>query len=93
MQEITLNGKKYPAYQTMGALRRFKQITGLDLATAGADIDHMTTYIYCVLVSACKRDGIPFPYDSVDDFADNLLQDDFTALVKDYFQVDKARGE
>lgn len=70
MKTITIKGKDYPLRITMGAMVRFKRITGKDVSQVGeGDAIELFQFLYCCLVSACKADGIEFNYD-FEEFAD-----------------------
>lgn len=69
--DVNINGKAYPCRMTMGAMRRFKQITGKDVTKLQDDVDDMTTLLYCCIASACNADKVEFGI-SLDDFADSI---------------------
>lgn len=74
--EITINGEAYPCYQTMGAMLRFKNETGREVTDINAEsFTDLVTYIWCCIVSACKRDGKKFDM-SLMDFADAVTPED-----------------
>lgn len=77
--EIEIEGKKYPCYQTMGAMLRFKEETGREAAsiTDGA-LSDMVIFLWCCIRSACRREGIAFDY-KVEDFADRMTFEDVVA--------------
>lgn len=73
MREITISvdGKGYPARETMGAMLRFKRATGREATEMdGKSITDMATYMWCCAASACKHDGVEFPY-GLEDFCDS----------------------
>ena len=76
--EVEINGTTYPCRQTMGALLRFKEQTGVDLHQAEQNATTACTYIYCCVVSSCAADRIPFDL-SFMEFADALSPDDANA--------------
>lgn len=80
--KIVIKGQEYPCRVTLGAMRRFKKMTGNDIsALKGDDIDGLITFMYCCTASACNADGVEFNL-SIDDFADNLSNmDDFVREV------------
>ena len=76
--EIKIDGKAYPCRQTMGAMLRFKQETGKEVTEISGNLSDMCAYLYCCVVSACKKDNVPFDM-SLMDFADALSPEDMTA--------------
>lgn len=77
---IRIYDKTYPAYQTMGAMLAFKANCGKDVSEMGSgDTSLITTYLYFVVRSACRREGVEFPFTEINDFADGISLDDFTA--------------
>lgn len=78
MKEVSINGKVYPCAMTMGALLRFKEMTGKQPASIGGDdIEAIMALLYCCVKSSCKREGIEFQMELLD-FADSL---DFQSVV------------
>ena len=73
--EITIDGKRYPCRQTMGAMLRFKEETGRDVTEMGNGFSDMCVFLWCCIVSACKHDGIDFGM-SLMDFADAVSPED-----------------
>lgn len=75
MLEIRIGKKTFPCRVTMGAMRRFKDITGKEATSlTQADLSDLVTFIYCCVASACNADKVEFSL-SVEDFADNLDMD------------------
>jgi hypothetical protein len=75
---IKLGDKAYPCLQTMGAALRFRKMTGKEVAQLDpSSMEELCTWLYCCVVSACKRDAIEFSL-TLEEFADNLLPEDFT---------------
>lgn len=74
---VEIDGKKYPCYQTMGALMLLESETGksADQCTTMTD---QVTFLWACCKSASRREGIAFDY-SVEDFADNITPDDLFA--------------
>lgn len=70
MKQIDFRGKVYPCRMTMGALRRFKIETGIDVSRIGNDIALFGTLLWCCVRSACNADGVQFDYD-LETFADS----------------------
>ena len=48
---------------TMGAMRRFRRMTGKEVSDIGSDLSEVGTLMYCCTASACHADGVEFPYD------------------------------
>lgn len=79
---ITVRGKEYPCRVTMGAMRRFRQMTGRDINTMKAtELDDVLAFMYCCLASTCNADGVDFDM-SYELFCDNLEPDSFAAFNK-----------
>lgn len=80
--KIVIKGQEYPCRLTLGAMRRFKRMTGKDVTTlTEGDVDDMVTLIYCCTKSACGADGVAFAL-TIDDFADCLELD----CMRDFVQ-------
>lgn len=83
------NGKRLPCYTTMGALRRFKRLTGQDPATcAFDDTDTTLTFLYCMTSAACSAEGVPLDM-TEEEFADRLTPQ----AVADYFAAMNAETQ
>lgn len=67
--EVVVGGSAYPAYMTNGAMLRFKQQTGRDLAESDGGFTDTFTLLWCCVASACKREGVAFGM-SLEEFAD-----------------------
>lgn len=85
MMTVTINDEEYPIRLTMGAILRFKQETGKELAEAEGTVDN-ATIIWCCIKSACKREGKKFDL-SLMDFADNVDAEDIQGLVETLFSL------
>lgn len=78
---VTINGKAYPCAPTMGAMLRFYQETGREITAINpGSFSDMCVYLWCCVVSACRRDGVDFDM-SLMDFADSLSPTDMQAWV------------
>lgn len=77
---VEIEGKEYPCFQTMGALMLLEQETGKRDVQECKTLCDLMTFLWACCKSACRREGIPFPY-GVDDFADNLSPEDLAAWV------------
>ncbi len=76
--EIKINGKAYPCRPTMGAMLRFKNETGREVTEIDGDFSDLCIYLWCCVVSASKKDNIPFDM-SIMDFADSIEPEDMNA--------------
>lgn len=74
--EITVDGIAYPFVQTMGAMLRFKDVTGKDFSEFDASKTSDTiAWIWCCAVSASKREGKQFPL-TMEEMADLMTVED-----------------
>lgn len=78
---IVVDGKEYPCRPTMGAMLRFKQETGRDVSEMTGSVSDLATYMWCCVVSACKREGVEFNM-SLMDFADAITEADMNAWAE-----------
>lgn len=70
--EVQVKGKSYPCRLTMGAMLRFKELTGREVSDIASDgLTDMVKFIFCCTVSACKADGVELGM-SLEDFADSI---------------------
>lgn len=77
--EVEINGKAYPCRPTMGAMLRFKQLTGKEVtALTSGELSDMLSYLYCCVASACAADGIEFKMELMQ-FADAISPADMNA--------------
>lgn len=92
---IEIRGKEYPARMTMGALRRYRQKTGEEVAQMGNDPSKMGTLMYCCTASACNADGIELPYDEETflDLVDVGQAETFAESISDGQDDEKKREE
>lgn len=75
---IKIQGRTLPCRASMGAMRRFKRLTGHEVsAIDSGDIDESVTFVYCCVASACHADGVEFDMD-IDMFADCLMPEDIS---------------
>lgn len=84
--EIEVDGKRYPYRETMGAMLSFKEDTGLDAPVDTAD---SVKYMYHVVKSNCRREGIEFGL-SFQEFADALDGEEFIRITSAL--AEKAKG-
>lgn len=69
---ITIGRESYPCYPTMGAMLRYKDLSGKEVTEIGAhELSELGKYLWCCVASATHREGREFPL-SVQDFADNV---------------------
>jgi len=73
---VRIDGRDFPCRPTMGAMRRYRAMTGKEATSINweSPVD-MTDYLYCCTASACRHDGVDFPYDA-ESFADALTVED-----------------
>lgn len=90
---VTLRGKTYPCYVTMGALRRFRRATGHAATTIDTDDpDESVTFMYCCVASACAAEGVEFDIDA-DLFADLLRPADIGTFYAAMTRADDETDE
>ena len=76
--EIKIKDVTYPCRPTMGAMLRFKQMTGKEVSEIGVDaFSEMSIYLYCCVASACNADDVEFDYD-LEKFADSVSPETLT---------------
>ena len=98
-KEITciINGVTYPVIFTMGAMLRYKRLTGKEITEMDQNsLEDAATLIYCAAASGAKSKGIDFPYE-LEDFYDCMSMEDFgilsQAVIAQYSQpMSKATG-
>lgn len=73
--EISVNGKTYPCMPTMGAMLRFKTLTGRDVTQMEQGVTDTLTYLYCCVQSACDREKKKFGL-TLMEFADAVTDED-----------------
>lgn len=81
LRELTIKGHKYPCRVTMGAMVRFKRVSGKDVSAIGSeDVSDLVLFMWCCVSSACSADGVPFDLD-FELFADLLEPDVLGAFL------------
>ena len=75
---IKVGEKSLPCYPTMGAMVRYKQMTGKEVTQIGNDISEIGAYLYCSVAAACSREKIDFDMEFVA-FADAIDVEDLNA--------------
>lgn len=88
--EISIDGQKLPMRATMGAMKQFKKLTGRD----SKDMDQnspedVTTFIYCCICSACRKDGKDFKM-SLDEFLDSVDVDTINGWSAELSEASRA---
>lgn len=87
--EVEIDGRKYPCYQTMGALLDFKRETGREATEIKSDaLSDMVTLIWCCVRSASRREGVEFGL-TLEGFADRMTLEDVMAWAA---ALDEASG-
>lgn len=66
---------------TMGAMLRFKRMTGKDVEEIGNDVTLMVTFMYCCVASSCNADGVEFGMD-LEKFADGIRVEDMNGFAE-----------
>ena len=81
MKHVTVKGKSYPFRLTIGAMVAYKKAVGEDFSKFnGEDMEKMLHIIFHGIKSACKADGIEFPYQSPEEIADYIDMERITDL-------------
>ncbi len=71
MGKIKINGKTYPARMTIGAMIAYKRDMGEDFTQfKGDDMEKLGCIVYHAIRTACKADGLAFPFDKPEDLLD-----------------------
>lgn len=74
--EVIIDGTAYPCAGNMGAMLRFKEITGRDINTLDASsVSDVCTYLWCCVASQSRKEGVKFDM-SLMDFADSISPED-----------------
>lgn len=81
--KIRIGEKVYPCRQTMGAMLRFKRLTGKEVTEIQTSVTDMVTFMFCCAESSCKHDGVDFGM-NLEDFADSLEAADVTAWAAQF---------
>ncbi|HBK29044.1 MAG TPA: hypothetical protein DDZ04_04365 [Parabacteroides sp.] len=82
MKWLTIQGTKYPFRLTIGAMVAYKRETGEDFSKfSGEDMEKLGVIIYHGTKSACKADGIDFPFKSADEIIDYVDMQEAAALL------------
>jgi len=79
----------------MGAMLRFKEETGKEITDTDGKFSDLCVYLWCCIVSACKRDGVKFDM-SLMDFADSVSPEDIVSwnqALKEQISGEPDNGE
>lgn len=91
---IKVLGQEYPCYQTGGGLLRFHEATGKEVQDLDMnDIGDLSEALYSFTKSACRRERQEFPYESAQDFMDDVLPEDITAWARSMMEDPEADAE
>ena len=80
-KRISIKGKEYPCYMTMGAILRFRRETGYDVKDA-KDIADQVILLWCVVKAACAAEGVTFDT-GLEEFADSLNPESLKLLEEE----------
>ena len=87
---IRVKGKELPCRVTMGALLRFKHLTGMEVSELkDSDVEGVLMFVYCCVASACNADGVELGMDA-ETFADCLEPGELQAFTADRIRRKKA---
>lgn len=82
MNRINIKGVDYPVRLTIGAMVQYKRATGEDFTKfKGDDMEQLAQIIYFATRSACKADGVAFPYDSHEEIMDYIDMERATEIL------------
>ncbi len=84
---VTIDNKEYPIKMSMGAILRFKQQTGKDIATLKENdfsLEDNLALVWCCIKSACSHEKVKFTMDFMD-FADSVNVADVEGIVNALF--------
>lgn len=77
--EITINGTSYPCKMTLGAMLRFKELTGKEVSEISqTEVSAMATLLYCCAASGASSEGKSLDLTPVQ-FCDNISAEDLNA--------------
>ena len=78
--EVRINGKVYPCRMTMGAMLRYRRLTGKEVSEMeGGSVSELATLLYCCTASACSADGVEFGLE-LDEFCDLIGPEDMERM-------------
>lgn len=94
MKRIEIKGVMYPARLTIGAMVQYKRATGEDFTQfKGDDMEKLAMIIFYAARSACKVDGVLFPYENPEEIMDYLDMESATALLDMGVQGNEGEAE
>lgn len=80
---IKVYGKEYPCRVLMGAMLRFKRMTGYDVSKMSmTDLSDLITFLWCCVVGSCNADNVPFDMD-LEKFADGIDLESLTGFYEE----------
>lgn len=83
MRTIRISGRELPCRVTLGAMLRYKRMTGNDVSQLNTtDVEGLATMLYCCVVSACKADGVEWQED-FESFCDMIEPAQLTGFYED----------
>ena len=78
--EVRIGEASYPCRMTMGAMLRFKRITGHEVSEMPeGSVSEMAVLLYCCTASASNADGVRFEMDC-DTFCDRIDPETMEAM-------------
>ena len=78
--EVRINGRVYPCRMTMGAMLRYRRLTGKEVSEMeGGSVSELATLLYCCTASACSADGVEFGL-ALDEFCDLIGPEDMERM-------------
>lgn len=87
---ITLGGVEYPCRLTLGAIKAFKEQTGMELTDIGNDMVALGTLIHIAASKSGLKEKMPFPWQTPDELMDDIALEDMPALVEQLFGTQTA---
>lgn len=79
--EVRIGDASYPCRMTMGAMLRFKRITGHEVSEMPeGSVSEMAVLLYCCTASASNADGVRFEMDC-DTFCDRIDPESMDAMA------------
>lgn len=88
-RKVTINGKGWPCRLTIGVLKQFRDVTGLEIDQV-KDVFSVCTLLYMACVAACKREKESFPWDSAEALMDDIALDEVERITTELFGAAQA---
>ncbi len=83
-RKIIIDGKEYPIRVTIGAMVAYKRDTGEDFTSfKGDDMEKVGLILYHATRSACKADGVVFPFEKPEDMLDFIDMEQASEILGD----------